>query len=106
MPSTTFYLLYPKDQSLDLFYSASTYYILVKSFKNMVLVVSSKLTLKRVEGLSFNLGATEVSTVQVARNLGVMMTSVINMEAQVTAVYKSAYYQLYNIEAIWKYLRN
>ena len=56
--------------------------------------------MKKVEGLSFHLGATEASSVWTAKNLGVIIDFMMNMEAQVTAVCKTAFYQLHNIEAI------
>jgi len=82
----------------------TAYKLKLNDDKTEFMIISSRHMLKKFEGLSLHIGATEVSSVRAARSLGVMMDTVMNMDAQVTAVCKSAYYQLHNIGSIRKYL--
>ena len=51
-----------------------------------------------------NCDTADVPPASSVRNLGVMFDSVMNMDAQVTAICKSAYHQLHNIGCIRRYL--
>ena len=68
----------------------TAYKLKLNDDKTEFMLISSKHRLKKVEGLSFHLGATEVSSAWAARNLSVMMDSAMSMDAQVTDVCKSA----------------
>ena len=72
--------------------------------KTEFMVISSKHMEKTVENLTLHVGSTEVSKSKSVRNLGVMMDCVMNMDAHITSVCKSAYFQLRNIGAIRQYL--
>jgi hypothetical protein len=72
--------------------------------KTEFMVISSKHILSKINDLSFHIGSAGVHPAECARNLGVMMDCVMNMNAQVRAICRSAYFHLHNIGAIRKYL--
>ena len=51
-----------------------------------------------------NIGSTAVSAVPYARNIGCVIDSTLNMEAQVNSVIKSCYANMYNISRIRPYI--
>ena len=72
--------------------------------KTEFMMISTKSKLKKMGELSLHMGATAVPAAESARNLGVIIDKVMDMDAQVTAICKSAYFQLHNIGAIRRYL--
>ena len=68
------------------------------------MIISTKNKVKMIGDMAFHIGASDIPTAKSARNLGVMMESVMNMDVQVTAICKAGYYQLHNIGAIRRYL--
>ena len=76
----------------------------VNNDKIEFLIISTKNKGKKIGDIAFHIGAAEIPAAESARNLGVMMDSVMNMDAQLTAVCKAGYYQLHNIGAIRRYL--
>jgi len=67
------------------------------------LILMRKHTLKESE-LVIRIGDHEVTPSTEARNLGVIFDSICNMEKQVSAVCRSAFYQIWNIGSIRRYL--
>lgn len=72
--------------------------------KTEFMLISSPHNKKQLHSLSINIGSEIVNSSSSARNLGVVMDSVLNMEDHITSVCRSCYFHLRNIGAIRKYL--
>ena len=73
--------------------------------KTEFLVISKKSRCNKVAHItSMNVGTAAVSTVPFARNIGCMIDSTLNMEAQINSVIKSCYANIYSISRIRSYI--
>ena len=73
--------------------------------KTEFLVISKKSRAKSVAHItSIDIGSTPVAAVPSARNIGCVIDTTMNMEAQVNSVIKSCYANIYNISRIRSYI--
>ena len=72
--------------------------------KTEFLLISSPHNKKNFDSMSIHIGTETVKAANSARNLGVVMDSLLNMENHVTTVCQSCYFHLRNIGAIRRYL--
>ena len=68
------------------------------------LIIGNRQQLSKVSIQSIKIGQTEVSPVVSARNLGTWFDTHLDMGAHIIKTYSSAFYYLYNIRHISKYL--
>ena len=79
-------------------------YLKLNDDKTELLVITSPYYQERVKNSSILVGTQVVEASSKARNLGFILDSSLNMEQHVSAICKSAYYHLRNINAIRKSL--
>jgi hypothetical protein len=72
--------------------------------KTEFMLITSPHNKKKIKFLSIRIGNENVNVTNSARNLGVVMDNLLNMENHVTSVCKSCYYHLRNIGMIRRYL--
>ena len=72
--------------------------------KTEFMLISSPHNKKKFDSLSIHIGSEIVATTNSARNLGVVMDSLLNMEDHVTAVCQSCYFHLRNVGSIRRFL--
>ena len=82
----------------------SKHFLKLNEDKTEILVVSTPTASHLVNIPSLNLAGTEVETVDNVRDLGVTLDSKLQMQQHVKNITKSAYYQLYRISRIRKYI--
>ena len=72
--------------------------------KTEVIVFGTKHNLRKVEGLTVQVGSASVKHSRCVRNLGVMQDELLNMKKQVANICRTSNYQLRNIGFIRRYL--
>ncbi len=72
--------------------------------KTEIMVFASKLNLPNLRDTTLKIGSTEVPCTSKVKNLGILEDPSLSMDSQVTAVCKSAFFQLRNISRIRRYL--
>ena len=72
--------------------------------KTKFLIIGTRQQLSKVSIQSIKVGQAEVSPVFSARNLGTCFDTHLDMGTHITKTYSSAFYYLYNIRHIRKYL--
>ena len=74
--------------------------------KTEFIVISSPHNRKELNAIKIKIGDETICASHSARNLGVIMDCVFNMEAHITTVCQTSYFHLRNIGAIRRYLTN
>ena len=72
--------------------------------KTEFLIIGTRQQLSKISIQSIKIGQTEVSPVASARNLGTWFDTHLDMGTHITKICNSAFYDLYNIRHIRKYL--
>ena len=72
--------------------------------KSEFLIMGTKANLKKVVTTSLKIGSHSINAVEKVRNIGAVFDRQMKMSAQVSMVCKSAWYSLYNISKIRRYL--
>ena len=78
--------------------------LMLNDNKTEFLIIGTRQQLSKVSIQTIKIGQTEVSPVASARNLGIWFDTHLDMETQITKTCSSAFYYLYNIRHIRKYL--
>ena len=79
-------------------------HLMLNDDKTEFLIIGSRKQLSKVSIQSINVGQAEVSSVVSARNLGTCFDTHLDMGTHITKTCSSAFYYLYNIRHIRKYL--
>ena len=78
--------------------------VMLNDDKTEFLIIGTRQQLSKISIQSIKIGQTEVSTVASARNLGTWFDMHLDMGTHITKICNSAFYYLYNIRHIRKYL--
>ena len=78
--------------------------LMLKDYKTEFLIIGTERQLSRVSVDKIKIGQAEVSPVSSVRNLGTWFDSSLDMSTHVTKACASAFYYVYNIRHIRKYL--